>query len=569
MKSLAPRRSAAGLFLLAAAALGILIGGQTLLAIRSQQRISERALHDHAATALWYFEQNLESELSRTVECVFHDALHTTPGGAGPYTLRTGIPHPVAPPVERLLDTWFPEGECVGQVLSRPATVFRFGPAEGAEWAGAPATGPYSAALRVLVEAAVRERPFVRRTDGVVPALVAGEPRLVLYSRQQLPAGEAIYVVPLEPRSVGVIAARATREFRLLPPPVLPDSARGSVMRLTLGLPGDPMFRTTAAGAAVARATRDLSSPLDGLVATAEVTPLGAALLGQPPMHAARLPGMVALLLLSLGLVLLAYRQLRREQELAALRGDFVASVSHELRTPLALQRILLDTISLGRVKSPKRMAWAIENIDREARRLEHLVSNILHFARSERGQLELDLRPAELVAAVQRGVAAFRPLAEQRGASIVVLGEPPVDVDLDPVVFDQALGNVLENAIKYGPDGQRITVRVAAEASWAAVDVEDEGPGLPPDEREEVLEPFRRGRSTRGGAIAGSGIGLAVVSKVLALHGGRVALDATDRGGLRVRLMLPVSPRFPPGRLASAPADETTRAGLAGRQSR
>jgi signal transduction histidine kinase len=557
-----PRRAAAGLLLLAAAAVVVLIGAQTLLALQSQQRLAHRVLSDHAATALWYFEQNLERDLSTTVECVFHDALHTTSGAGGSYTLRTGVPHPAAPPTQSLLDLWFPDAQCGDVALDRPATVFRFGPGSAIESAGEPAPDRFVAELRALVEAAVRERPPLRRSDGTAAGVVAGVPRLVLYSQQQIPGGEAVYAVPLDPRSVAAIVMRATRGFRLLPPPVLPDSARASVMRLSLGLPGQPLYRTSAAGPAVAVATRELQPALGGLLATAEVTPVGAAVLAQPPMHAARLPGLLALLLLSLGLVLLAYRQLRREQELATLRGDFVASVSHELRTPLSLQRIFLDTIRLGRAETPDRMDWAIQNIDRESRRLEHLVSNILHFARSERGQLDLEPRRAELVAAVRHAAAAFRPLAEQRDADISVIGDPPVEVDLDEPAFHRALGNVLENAIKYGPQGQRIAVRVTVAGRWATVEVDDQGRGLPADEREKVLEPFRRGRDTRGGAIAGSGIGLAVVSEVLTLHGGRVSLDSTPDGGLRVRLILPLLPS-PGGSPAPDAPPDAARSGV------
>lgn len=546
-----PRRAAAGLFLLSAAAVVVLIGAQTVIALRSQQSMADRVLRDHAATALWYFEQNLESDLGNLVECAFHDALHTVTTDGTTHTIRTGVPHPVAPGAGQVLDPWF-GGQCADLNVDRPAAAYRFGPGDAIEAAGAVEPATYVADLRALIEASAREQPALRRSDGVIAGWLGGEPRLVLYSLQNVPGGEAVYAVPLDPRGVASIVRRAVRGFRLLPPPVLPDSARDAVMRLSVGLPGVTMYRTGGRGPAVATASRELPPQFGGLVATAEVTPVGAAVLGQPPIHATRLPGLVALLLLSLGLVLLAYRQLRREQELASLRGDFVASVSHELRTPLALQRIFLDTIRLGRAPTSERMEWALDNIDIESRRLEHLVSNILHFARSERGQLHIQPRRADLVAAVQRTVAAFLPLAEKRDAVIEVMGEPPIDVELDEQAFHQALGNVLENAIKYGPEGQRITVRVAAASSAATIEVDDEGPGLPAEERVRVLEPFRRGRDTRGGAVAGSGIGLAVASDVLTRHGGRVSLDAVPGGGLSVRLVFPLLPH-------STPADNGT----------
>jgi signal transduction histidine kinase len=535
-----PSKLTARLFLGATTAVVVLIAAQAWLALGSQQRIAHKVLRDHAASAIWYYQQNLETDLNMAIECIFHEALHTIAVNGSRRTVPSGALLPNAPPPQELLDTWFNSEQCAPLAPGTPRGAYRFGPGDATEIAGVALPATLLAELRALVETSAHERPPIRRTDGVVAGMAGGKPQLVFYSRQRVPGGDAVYAIPMEAVDAAVLFHHALRGFRLLPPPVLPDRGRQDVMRLVVGMPGAHFFRTRAEGATVVTATTELPASFGGLIVTAEVTPVGASMLAQPPLPAGHVPVLLALMLLSLALVLLAYRQLRREQELARLRGDFVASVSHELRTPLALQRIFLDTIRLGRAEEPDRMHWALGNLDTESRRLEHLVSNILHFARSERGQHELDLRRTELCAAVQRTVAAYRPLAEQREVTIEVVGEAPVHVALDESAFHQALANVIENAVKYGPDGQRVTVRVAEAPPWAFVDIEDAGPGIPADEREHVLDPFRRGRSTRGGTVAGSGIGLSVARDVVALHGGRIAIDSPG-AGLRVRLSLPL----------------------------
>jgi two-component system, OmpR family, sensor histidine kinase SenX3 len=542
VSSLGPPRSVARLCLLASVGVALLVGAQAVLVLLSHQRLTRQVLEDHAATALWYLELNLAADLETSVDCAFHDVLHTTSIDGQSRTLRTGSPHPVVPAAARLLTGWFADGACQDQALPRPTLAYRFGPGIELDIVGAAPAEAEVAELRRWLEAAVRQTPPLRRTDGVVAGVLGSRTVVAFYSRQQVPGGEALYAIPLDTAAVSMVLRRATRDDRLLPPTILPEAAASGVMRFSMGPAGRPVSATAASGAAVVSATRVAEPRLGGLVLAAEVTPAGAVVLARPSMSPARMVALASLLLLSLALSVLAYTQLRREEELIGLREDFVARASHELRTPLALQRILLDTVRLGRAPTPERMAWAMENLDREARRLEHLIGNLLNFAGGQRGGLELTCRPTDLIAAVERTVEALRPLAEQRDVVIRATTSSPCELLLDESLFQQALGNVIENAIRYGPRGQTISVRVTEENGNAVVQVEDEGGGIPASERSSVLEPFCRGSAARASDVGGSGIGLAVVRHVMEQHGGDVRLDDAASGGLRVRLSFPAA---------------------------
>src|SRR3989475_3413353 len=132
-----------------------------------------------------------------------------------------------------------------------------------------------------------------------------------------------------------------------------------------------------------------------------------------------RLPVLLGVLALTPGLIVTALVQLQREYELARLRTDFVSGVSHELRTPLAQIRMFSETLLLGRVRSDDERERSLEIIDQEARRLTHLVENLLHFSRSERRLARLSPALAPLAPLVSEAAEGFAPLAAARGVTL------------------------------------------------------------------------------------------------------------------------------------------------------
>ena len=238
-----------------------------------------------------------------------------------------------------------------------------------------------------------------------------------------------------------------------------------------------------------------------------------------------RLPLVLGVLFLAVAMVAIALLQLKREWELARLRSAFIASVSHELRTPLAQIRMFAETLRLGRVRSDPERERSLRIIDQESRRLTHLVENILQFSRAERDVMLLSCHTAELAPIVREALDAFAPIARSRGVIVEAALDESVRAPVDQDALRQILLNLVDNAVKYGPAGQ--TVRVTLGNGFAGVDrvqlsVEDQGPGIPADEMEQIWAPYYRLPKDAEGSIGGSGIGLSVVRDLAARMGGR-----------------------------------------------
>src|SRR3989475_139447 len=257
-----------------------------------------------------------------------------------------------------------------------------------------------------------------------------------------------------------------------------------------------------------------------------------------------RLPLILGMLGLTAALIGTALFQLRRESQLTRLRTDFISGVSHELRTPLAQIRMFSETLTLGRVRSDEERRRSLAIIDQEARRLTHLVENLLHFSRSERQTAHITPEPTALGPLVQEVIDGFAPLAAARGATLSAAIPEDLVVTADPGAVRQMLLNLLDNAVKYGPTGQDVRIGATRETGVAKLWVDDGGPGIPRADRERVWERFWRLERDRESAVAGSGIGLAVVRELATLHHGRAWIDENGPaagGGTRVVIELPV----------------------------
>jgi signal transduction histidine kinase len=254
-----------------------------------------------------------------------------------------------------------------------------------------------------------------------------------------------------------------------------------------------------------------------------------------------RLPFLLGLLVVSAMLSLVAMGQMRREGELARLRSDFVASISHELRTPLAQMRLYLETLRLGRFKTEEQRRWSLDNVERETTRLSHLVERVLRFSRT--GRPDDDAREhVDAAAEVKRIVEEFQPLATARGTYVAVDVDAVPPLLLAPAALRHIVLNLLDNAVKYGPTGQTVRVRVRAVAGEVQLEVADQGPGIPPKDRAYVWQAYHRGSTA--GHNAGSGLGLSIVRDVVAQHGGRAWIaDPPEGTGAVFVVALPAAP--------------------------
>ncbi len=254
-----------------------------------------------------------------------------------------------------------------------------------------------------------------------------------------------------------------------------------------------------------------------------------------------RLPLLLGVLGVVAGLILIAILQLRRERALIKLRSDFVSRVSHELRTPLTQIRMFAETLLLGRMRTPGDSRRALEIIDRESRRLSHLVENVLQFSRSEHDSVQLALEPRLLAPLLEELVDEFNPLLDSGEVSIVTRLDDNPRVTVDEDAMRQIVLNLLENAVKYGPPRQEVQLGASRANGRIQLWVDDEGPGIRTADRERIWEPFQRVAPDPGSALTGTGIGLSVVRDLVARHGGTTWVEDGRRGGARFVVELPI----------------------------
>lgn len=237
----------------------------------------------------------------------------------------------------------------------------------------------------------------------------------------------------------------------------------------------------------------------------------------------------VAALFMGFALVMLY-----RERSLAYLRADFVSRVSHELRTPLAQIMMFAQTLLLDRVRTDEARKRSLQVIDKEARRLSHLVDNILQFSSAERGQTDVRMARTPLYPLVREIVDQFRPMMKDGRLVISSDVGDDVEVTLDVDAFRQMFVNLLDNAVKYSPPGGNVDVRLFTGEGRVNVAVEDRGPGIPDSEKDRIWEPYYRTSTMTDQAIGGTGLGLAVVNELARLQAAHVSTSAREGGGAR-----------------------------------
>jgi signal transduction histidine kinase len=276
-------------------------------------------------------------------------------------------------------------------------------------------------------------------------------------------------------------------------------------------------------------------------------------------------------LLLGVAFAAAAALGLRRQYKLAEARRTFVAAVSHELRTPLAHVNALSETLLLGRAESPEQAQRWLRAIHREGRRLSVLTENVLMHARGERSGIRAAPQWTDVGAVVRDAVSLVEAQAQARSARIVITGTA-VDGTagsaggwVDAAALRQIVINFIENALKFGPDGQTVTValdldRPASDGTGGLLrlSVDDEGPGVPSADRDRIWQPFVR-LAEGGSAPAGTGLGLSVVRQLVAELGGRCSVFNLPERGARFRVELPlVAPAPASSRVAESVSSKT-----------
>jgi signal transduction histidine kinase len=542
-----PRAALVTALLMLALGFAVVLALQAYGAVQHQKAQAERVLRDYSAFAAWRFA-------GRSAQSMWYFGFNPTLKALDDAVGKTGqVPHPAALPT--------PDDTITAGFMRQVRYLFALDTTTGELHFGG--TAPSRAWQRWLADTIVRQMWELPPKEDMAAVLGA-------------PAGErpmlAVFTLPrAAPRPQGrvlgfVVAVDALRPmFNLVArTPLLPQVLTGGVALDSMGSVvvsdphGVPVYRSIPQYPSLITSHDTLGSYMAGLRVSVSMRPdiAGKVVIGGLPRS--RLPMLLALFVLTAGLMVTALYQLRRETELAALRTDFVSGVSHELRTPLAQIRMFAETLVLGRVRSEQERIRSLRIIDQEARRLTTLVENLLHFSRSERQTLRVSPAPT-LLGPLMRGVLeSFSPLAETHQVRLVASLSDGVMAWVDEGALRQMLLNLLDNAVKYGPEGQAVTVGVdPILGERVRIWVQDQGPGVPASERERIWDQFWRLERDRGSSVAGTGIGLSVVRELATLHRGRVWVEVAPGGGARFVIELPAA--TPPR--SSMDSEPSTRA--------
>jgi signal transduction histidine kinase len=529
-------------FLLVTLGLSLWLGFQAVDAARSHRRTAEGVLRDYADIARAEYSSRIQNRLDRFLREAFQEV---------PRRIRVEPPPSPAVMLRRVDNALTRVGcECIP---FRNSARFLALDMYSSTVQSIPNSIPFgeksraASLVRTTWESSVADR-IALRTVG--PGQGLEYPSILFYNASLDRSGEegmgrAIYILHTRLEDAAELFSTWYYEDGLLPEAVTHDLPNDSLLHLAVRTAdGHPIFTSPVSNVDVVVTGDTLSAIYGGLVLEVGVRLDAASSLVIGGLPRARLPLLLALMVMTLGVGFAAFLQIRKEQELARVRADFVSGVSHEFRTPLTQIRMFTELLADGKLRTEEERIRSTDVINREARRLTHLVENILHFSQMERGP---GARGAGERIEIQDTIGdlteAFEPLVDDQEALLEIEVAPP---DLAVVARRSALhrmlANLLDNALKYGPEGQTIRIRAGGVDGWGRISVEDQGPGIPPGERARIWDPYQRLERDVEGQVRGSGIGLAVVAELAEDAGGAVWVEDGRDGGARFVIRVPLA---------------------------
>jgi heavy metal sensor kinase len=228
----------------------------------------------------------------------------------------------------------------------------------------------------------------------------------------------------------------------------------------------------------------------------------------------------------------------RLESSFARLKR-FTSDASHELRIPLTSMRSVGE-VALGGGGNGEKYREAIGSMLEEVDRLTILVDNLLTLARGDSGRAQLEPTPLNLVSIARHVAEDMRVLAEEKDQTLTLHEAPVPEVEADSIILSRAISNVLHNAIRYTQAGGAIDIRFGGiDGGFVAIDIIDDGPGIPPEDREKVFERFYRIDSARTSEEGGTGLGLAIARWAVEANGGKIEFLEKKGAGSWCRIAL------------------------------
>jgi two-component system phosphate regulon sensor histidine kinase PhoR len=240
--------------------------------------------------------------------------------------------------------------------------------------------------------------------------------------------------------------------------------------------------------------------------------------------------------------VLLVINDVTQLRRLENMRSDFAANVSHEIKTPLTAIQGFVETLLHGSVDDPAQVHRFLGIIEKHVRRLSVIIDDLMHLSRLEQDQdtRRLTMKKGAVAEVIHTAVGLCRSKADEKEIVLRVACEEGLTAVMDTELMEQAVVNLLDNAIKYSPAKSRIAVEARQADTEIAIQVRDQGMGIAAKHLPRLFERFYRVDKARSRNMGGTGLGLAIVKHIIQAHGGQVTVESTQGRGSTFTLHLP-----------------------------
>ncbi len=245
----------------------------------------------------------------------------------------------------------------------------------------------------------------------------------------------------------------------------------------------------------------------------------------------------------NLGAVVVLH-DITRLHQLEVVRRDFVANVSHELRTPITSIKGFVETLRDGAMADTEQATRFLDIISRQTDRLNSIITDLLTLSELEQSSRgAIGLQPSDLKALLEGAIELVRPKAETARINISLQCNPSLEITVNPPLMEQAIANLLDNAIKYSNAGEAIEVTAQIANQRVSISVRDHGCGIERTHLPRLFERFYVVDRARSRELGGTGLGLSIVKHIVSVHGGEVTVESTPDKGSIFTISLPYSP--------------------------